>query len=168
MSLASRRRPPPRVRSTNGSHQRVGSVVGRGPTEWACGARADHDGDYYVDRHRAPSLALVVTILALSIVDAVITIHLLDHGCHEINPLMAWLLEWGVVPFLLGKYVLTATGMPVLLLFKNFRMFGTRFRVGYLVPIVVALYVVLLAYQWSLLREHAQATPVNHVAARAK
>ena len=128
---------------------------------WGVGRRmgmrrvADHACDYYVERDHVWSLALVVMILMLSIVDAVITISLLDHDCHEINPLMAWLLERGVVPFLIGKYVLTAAGLPVLLLFKNFRMFGTRFRVGYLVPIVVALYVLLLAYQWSLLRTHA-------------
>ena len=50
------------------------------------------------------------------------------------------LLEHGVLPFLLGKYLLTVIGLPVLLIFKNYYLFGTRVRVGYLIPLLVVLY----------------------------
>lgn len=114
----------------------------------------EHQQEYFVDRFSLSTLLLVVTLLILSVVDAVITIHLLPAGCGEVNPLMAHLLDWGVVPFLVGKYILTAAGLPVLLVYKNFRLFGTRLRVFYLIPALVALYVVLLAYQVSLLYTH--------------
>ena len=53
--------------------------------------------------------------------------------------------------FLIGKYVLTAVGLPLLLIFKNHCLFGTRFRVGYLILVIVALYLVLIAYQTILI-----------------
>ena len=114
----------------------------------------EHGSPYFVDRFPFSTLAAIVTLLLMSIVDAVITIHLIPAGCCEVNPLMAALLDWGVLPFLVGKYVLTAAGLPVLLVFKNFTLFGTRFRVGYLIPVLVGLYVLLLIYQSALLRAH--------------
>jgi hypothetical protein len=114
----------------------------------------DHRRAYFVDRFSLSTLLLILTLLILSIVDAVITINLLAVGCGEVNPLMANLLDRGVVPFLVGKYILTAAGLPVLLIFQNFTLFGTRFRVFYLLPTLVALYVFLLAYQVSLLHTH--------------
>jgi hypothetical protein len=117
--------------------------------------RDEHAREYFVDRFPASTLVLILLILILSLVDAVITIHLLAADCGEANPLMAHLLEHGVTPFLVGKYTLTAVGLPVLLIFQNFRLFGTRFRVFYLLPVFVVLYVLLLAYQVSLLYAHA-------------
>jgi hypothetical protein len=117
--------------------------------------RDEHAREYFVDRYSVSSLVLILLILIFSLVDAVITIHLLAADCGEANPLMAHLLEHGVTPFLIGKYILTAVGLPVLLVFQNFRLFGTRFRVSYLFPVFVALYIILLAYQISLLHTHA-------------
>ena len=118
--------------------------------------RDEHQRPYFVDRFSATTLVLILVFLLLSIVDAVITIHLLRSGCDEANPLMARLLEWGILPFLVGKYILTAAGLPLLLVIKNFTLFGTRFRVDYLLPVLVVLYVILLLYQVSLLRTHAE------------
>jgi hypothetical protein len=47
--------------------------------------------------------------------------------------------------------VMTAAGIPFLVLYKNHPMFGSRFRVGYLFPLFLGLYLVLLCYQWVLL-----------------
>ena len=108
---------------------------------------AEHRLQYFVDRFPAISLGFVLLLLALSLVDAAITLYVLDAGGTEINPLMDYLLSKGVAQFLLWKYVLTAIGLPFLLVFKNFYMFGTRFRVGYVIPTFVVLYLGLLSYQ---------------------
>jgi hypothetical protein len=71
--------------------------------------------------------------------------------CEEANPVMRYVMSKGNEAFMLGKYVLTAAGLPVLLIFKNFYLFRTRFRVGYLLPIFVAMYVALLSYEAWLL-----------------
>lgn len=111
----------------------------------------EHNQPYYVDRYSPGTLALIVLLLALSIIDAVITLILIGEGSEEINPVMGHLLQRGLLTFLLGKYLLTATGIPLLLIFKNFYLFGTRFRVGYLIPAFIFLYVILISYQLCLM-----------------
>lgn len=97
------------------------------------------------------TLALVVAILALCILDGILTIELLDRNSEEINPVMRFLLDRGHGPFLLGKYAITAAGLPFLVVYKNWPIFGTRFRTGYLLPVFLVLYLTLLIYQLYLL-----------------
>lgn len=113
---------------------------------------SEHLAPYFVDRFSRGTLAIIVLLLVLSIVDAVITLVLLEEGCEEVNPIMGFFLGYGPLAFLMGKYVLTVAGIPVLLVFQNFYLFGTRIRVGYLIPIFIFLYGVLIAYQFTLLR----------------
>lgn len=112
---------------------------------------SEHDRQYFVDRFPMRTMVVIVVLLLLSLLDGFITIHLLDSGAEEINPVMKYLIDRGLVPFLLGKFVLTAAGIPLLLIFKNHYLFRTRFRVGYLMPIFVGLYVILITYQICLL-----------------
>jgi hypothetical protein len=112
---------------------------------------ADRDGDYFVDRFDAATLAMIVGLLGLTLADGVLTIELLDRNSEEIDPLMAELLGRGHHAFLCGKYVLTAAGLPFLVVFKNYRLFGSRIRTGYLFPAFIGLYLLLLSYQWTLL-----------------
>jgi hypothetical protein len=116
---------------------------------------AQHRQPYFVDRFSATMLGLVLALLLLTIVDGVITLSLVERDCQEINPLMRYFLGQGPVPFLLSKYVLTAAGVPVLLIFKNYYLFGTRFRVGYLMALFVLLYLGLTMYQIQLLQQVA-------------
>lgn len=113
--------------------------------------REERRGAFFVDQFDAPTLAFTVAVLVLSLVDGVLTILLLDLNSEEANPLMRLLLQRGKCEFLLGKYVLTAAGLPFLVVFKNWPLFGSWFRVGYLLPILAAMYLILLAYQLHLL-----------------
>jgi hypothetical protein len=106
---------------------------------------------HFVDRIDPPTFTLAVLLLVLTIVDGAVTLLLLGAGCEEINPAMGYLLRRGPLHFLLGKYALTTAGLPFLLIFRNFTLFRTRFRVGYLLPVFVALYLVLLGYQIALM-----------------
>jgi hypothetical protein len=114
--------------------------------------RAERKAAFYLDRFDAFTLGLIVSLLVLTIVDGILTIELLDLNSDEYNPLMSHLLTRGRTAFFLGKYILTAAGLPFLLIFQNYPMFGSRFRVGYLFPIFLALYLVLLGYQLLLLQ----------------
>jgi hypothetical protein len=117
--------------------------------------QSEHLRPYFVDRFSAGMMVVVLMLALASIVDAWLTIDLLEAGADEINPLMARLLEYGVLPFLLGKYVLTVIGIPLLLIFKNYYLFGTSFRVGHLIPLMVSMYAVLIAYQILLIHQSA-------------
>ena len=114
----------------------------------------EHRRPYFVDRF-SPAMLLVVLMLVLaSMVDAILTVRVLQAGGDEINPVMDHLLNRGILPFVLGKYLLTVAGLPLLLIFKNHYLFGTRVRVGYLIPVIVALYLVLIGYQIVLIFQH--------------
>jgi hypothetical protein len=124
---------------------------------WPTGRRralrraAEHCRPYFVDRFSPTTFVLIVLLLAATVVDAVLTIHLLRAGAEEMNPLMEGLLHYGVQRFVVVKYLLTATGLPLLLIYQHHRLFGTRVRVAHLLPVAVALYGVLIGYQVLLL-----------------
>ena len=109
---------------------------------------------HFVDRFSSVMFVFVLMLLMASIVDAVLTIQLIEAGAAEINPLMDRLLDHGILPFLLGKYLLTVAGLPLLLIFKNHYLFGTWFRIGYLIPAIVAMYAVLIGYQLVLMHRY--------------
>jgi len=111
---------------------------------------SEHRLPYFVDRFSPRVFAIVALFVLASVADALLTIRLFEAGGEEVNPLMARLLDRGVVTFFIGKYLLTVIGLPVLLIFGNFFLFGTRFRVKYLLVVLLALYLVLIGYQLCL------------------
>jgi hypothetical protein len=111
----------------------------------------ERQGPYFVDLIDTSTFVLAVLLLLLTVLDGAVTLILLGAGCEEVNPAMGYLLRQGPTHFLLGKYLLTTAGLPFLLIFRHFTLFGTRFRVGYLLPVFVALYLVLLGYQVTLM-----------------
>jgi hypothetical protein len=113
--------------------------------------RAEEDGaSYLVDGASWPVSLMSAALLVLTLVDGLITVALLDQGCEEANPVMRVLLDRGLGAFFVGKFVLTAAFLPVAVVAYRYRLFGTRLRVGHVIPIVVALYLVLIAYQATL------------------
>lgn len=119
----------------------------------ACRRAEEHRRPYFVDRFASSTFLVIMMLVVASLLDAILTIQLLGAGAQEVNPVMDGLLLYGIEPFLLGKYVLTVAGLPLLLIFKNHYLFGTRFRVGYLIPATVALYAVLIGYQLMLMQQ---------------
>jgi hypothetical protein len=111
----------------------------------------EHRRPYFVDRFSAMTFAVVLALLIASIADACLTIRLLQAGANEVNPLMDHFIGRGVQAFLVAKYLLTVSGLPLLLICQNHYLFGTRLRVGYLIPIAVLLYIILIGYQLMLM-----------------
>jgi hypothetical protein len=112
----------------------------------------ERQGVYFVDRFKAGTLALIVVLLGLTIIDGVLTLELIDLNSEEANPIMAHLLTRGDRAFLMGKYIMTAAGLPFLVVYQHYPLFGSRFRVGWLLPAFIALYLILLFHQWTLLQ----------------
>jgi hypothetical protein len=107
----------------------------------------EHLQPYFTDRFSPSMLMCVLALIFVSLLDAGLTIYVLYGGGSEINPLMNYLLSHSTMTFVVGKYVLTVIGLPVLLIFQNHYLFSTRLRVGYLIPFSVAMYSVLIGYQ---------------------
>ena len=74
---------------------------------------------YLVDQYSPVLFVTIVGILFLSVTDAILTLFLLNHGASEVNPLMAYLLNFGPYAFFVPKYVLTVFGIFCLLIFRD-------------------------------------------------
>ena len=81
--------------------------------------KEDLERTFYFDRYSSNLFAAIVAILMLSVLDALLTLHLIDHGSIELNPVMAYFIEYGPFAFMGAKYLLTCTGVIILLLFRN-------------------------------------------------
>lgn len=81
--------------------------------------RADRERVLYLDRYSKTIFKLIVLILVFSVLDAFLTLLLVDHGAVELNPLMAFYLDIGPVPFVAVKYGLTSLSVFVLLVYSN-------------------------------------------------
>ncbi|UCD81838.1 MAG: hypothetical protein JSW26_10555 [Desulfobacterales bacterium] len=79
----------------------------------------DVDKVFFFDRYNPKLFAAITAILMLSILDALLTLILIDNGSSELNPVMAYFLEHGLLPFIVAKYFLTSMGVVILLIFKN-------------------------------------------------
>lgn len=95
-----------------------------------------------MDLYSARLLFLVATIITLSCVDAYLTLALIDKGkVIEANPIMAALLSYGILPFVLFKFIITASALLVLCLFKNARI--TRISL----PLALKIYLCVIIYE---------------------
>jgi hypothetical protein len=74
---------------------------------------------FYFDRYSSSLFAAIVAILLLSVLDALLTLHLIGKGSTELNPVMTYFLKYGPFVFMGAKYFLTCFGVIILLLFKN-------------------------------------------------
>ena len=74
----------------------------------------------YLDQYSSRIFIAIVLLLFFSIIDAILTLFLIDHGASEINPIMAYFLKFGPVTFLSVKYFFTSYSILVLLIFSNF------------------------------------------------
>ena len=74
---------------------------------------------FFFDRYNQRIFVAITAILMLSIFDALLTLILIEKGASELNPVMAFFLEYGPLPFIIAKYILTSFGVVLLLIVKN-------------------------------------------------
>jgi len=74
---------------------------------------------FYFDHYSSNLFAAIVAILMLSVLDALLTLYLIDNGSTELNPVMSYFIEYGPFVFMGAKYLLTCIGVIILLLFRN-------------------------------------------------
>lgn len=112
--------------------------------------KEDRHVHFYVDRYSLRSILAVHFALILSIADAIFTLKLVGMGAQEINPVMNFFLQFGPLPFLMVKYVLTGSCLIWFLIHKNYYLFGGRISVKYILILVPILYTILIIYELTL------------------
>jgi Domain of unknown function (DUF5658) len=109
------------------------------PRRRAAPRRLDEARYQSVDWHSSHLLAVAIGILLLSVVDAFLTLTLLQGGAEEVNPVMALFVYRSVAVFASLKMALTCFGVV-------FMVFLARYRFMRRLPVGWALYAILIAY----------------------
>ena len=105
-----------------------------------------------LDWHEPHLLFLAIMILLMSVLDAILTLALIDQGANEVNPIMAFLLERTPQLFVAAKMFLTGAGIVVLVALARARVFRV-IRISIIIHWCMLGYVALLAYEAWLLRQ---------------
>ena len=115
--------------------------------------RGRRTGEHHlpIDWHEPYLLFVSLMILLLSVADAFLTLTLIMEGAKEANPLLAFVLKDHPEFFALIKMGLTGSGVLVLVAVARARLFRVM-RVGVVLQGIFVSYVVLIAYEWWLLR----------------
>ncbi len=113
------------------------------------GSRRQEDARryYFVDVYNPFFLAVLVGTMILSITDAFLTLKLVGDTVRELNPVMAFFMQMGPFPFICVKWLLTAIGLTVLLIFKNYYLWGGKIRAQTILFVFPFLYLILVTYE---------------------
>ena len=106
---------------------------------------------FYFDRYSSNLFAAIVAILILSVLDALLTLYLIDHGSTELNPVMAYFIEYGPFVFMGAKYFLTCTGVIILLLFRNVLRKRTATHTRHLFSYIIVAFSTVIAWELYLI-----------------
>ncbi len=121
---------------------------------WLTGRRSsfrrEEDGKIYykLDRHNPKTLAIILTIIMLSIIDAIFTLELIHNGAAEVNPIMAYYLNIGPIVFFGAKYLLTCAS--ILLIFLNQHAYILNNRVPMKILYLFLIIPYILVVQWEI------------------
>jgi len=103
-----------------------------------------------VDRYPVPVAATYLAIVALSIIDGILSMVLFGMGASEVNILMRTWLGQGSTVFIVGKTLLAGSGALILAVFHRFRYFR-RWPVFGLMLLLLAGYVAIVVYELVLM-----------------
>ena len=103
------------------------------------------------DRYNQKLFLAITTILVLSILDAVLTLIVIQRGATELNPVMAYFLELGIPTFIVAKYLLTSIGVFILLIFKNVFLTKIKIYTHSLFPCVIFVFLAVIAWELFLI-----------------
>ena len=112
----------------------------------------DSQRTFLVDQYQQSLFGIIVFILFLSAVDAILTIFLINHGAIEVNPIMAFYLDFGPYTFLGVKYALTSVGVIVLLIYRNIFLRSIRIQTGAFLYVILAAFIGVITWQIFLIQ----------------
>ena len=112
--------------------------------------RREEDRRIYskLDRHNPKTFAIILTIIMLSVIDAMFTLELIHKGAAEVNPIMAYYLNFGPIVFFGAKYALTCAS--ILLIFLNQHAYILKNRVPMKILYIFLIIPYVLVVQWEI------------------
>lgn len=113
-----------------------------------------------LDRYDARLAARALGVLALSLIDAVLTLYLIGHGAWEMNPIMAHFLGRGPLAFVAAKVFFTGVAVAIFVVVSPAILPGLGIRATHFLPAALVVFAAVIAWEIVLLvRLHAPAAP---------
>ena len=106
---------------------------------------------FFVDHYSPVLFVAVVGILFLCVIDAILTLFLLNHGAYETNPVMAYLLNISPYAFFIPKYSITVIGTFGLFMFRAVVIRKLNVRTHSLLSLIVCVYLAVVAWELYLI-----------------
>ncbi|CAB1063639.1 hypothetical protein D1BOALGB6SA_8423 [Olavius sp. associated proteobacterium Delta 1] len=113
--------------------------------------REERNNIFWADRYSQTLFGAIVLILFLSVLDALLTLFLVNRDATELNPVMAYYLNVGPYAFLSVKYMLTSVAVIVLLLCQNVFLRTIRIYTRSLFYVIVAAFMSVVAWELYLI-----------------
>ena len=107
----------------------------------------DRDRIFFVDQYSPVLFATIVAILFLCVIDTLLTLYLLKHGAHEINPIMVYLLKISPHALFIFKYALTCVATFCLFMFRAVIIRKFNVSTHSLLQLIAWIYVAVVAWE---------------------
>jgi hypothetical protein len=101
----------------------------------------------FFDQYSSTLFAAIVLFLFLNIIDVLLTLLLVDHGAVEMNPVMAYFLNFGPLTFMIVKYFLACFSIIVLLIFNNVFLRRIKIYTRSLFSYAIGVFMIVVAWQ---------------------
>lgn len=113
--------------------------------------KSDQTRVHILDYYPPKWFNFLVATLLLSVIDAFLTLWLIDHGAVELNQIMAYYLDKGPYIFISVKYFLTAAAITITVLinYAFFRSF--RIQSGHMLIVFVSLFACVVVWELFLI-----------------
>ncbi len=110
----------------------------------------DRDRIFFADQYSPLLFATICTILFLCVIDALLTLFLLNHGAYEIHPIRAYLMKIGPYTFFFFKYGLTCIVMFGLYFFRKVVIRKINVSTHTLLLLLAWIYISVIAWELHL------------------
>jgi Domain of unknown function (DUF5658) len=113
--------------------------------------RADRCRIYLLDFYSPRIFYAVTTVLLLTVIDAALTLSLVDGGACELNPVMGFFLKIGPLAFITAKYAITAVSVIIIVVLHYICILQVRFPLGRLLEYFVVCFATVVAWELFLI-----------------
>ena len=106
---------------------------------------------HFLDYYNPKILYLVILVILLSLLDALLTLWLLGNGAQELNPVMAFFLQFGPIAFITSKHLFTSISVVIIVLLYHTRIHRMKFQLGHLLYFFAMAFVAVVIWEITLI-----------------
>ena len=109
--------------------------------------KEDRDNLIILDLYSNGIFALAVAILALSALDGLLTLYLMNSGSQELNPFMSYLIDFNPRVYLAVKCIITTAVIIFLIVMRNYKSKLLGIRISKLLATTALVLFIIIVYQ---------------------